>query len=64
MNNAHGPEAKGGMDAMDRLEALRRELRNCRNELCYRCGAYTGAHEGACDHCRYRTGGEWEELTA
>ncbi len=64
MNNARGQEITGIMDVVDRLEALRMELRSCRNELCYRCGAYTEAHEGACDHCRYRSGGKWEELMA
>ena len=24
------------------------------NELCYNCGAYQRAHEGACDHCRWK----------
>lgn len=38
-----------------------RELKDCRNELCLRCGNYREAHNGACDGCRYRHGGEWEE---
>ena len=37
------------------------ELRDCRNELCLKCGQYKEAHKGACDGCRYRKGGEWEE---
>ena len=38
---------------------LRSELKNCRNELCMKCGNYKEAHLGACDDCRYRHGGEW-----
>ena len=38
---------------------LRKELKNCRNELCLKCGNYHEAHNGACDDCRYRHGGEW-----
>ena len=30
------------------------ELRDCRNELCLKCGAYTQKHLGACDGCRWR----------
>ena len=40
---------------------LQRELKDCRNELCLRCGNYRESHNGACDGCRYRKGGEWEE---
>lgn len=29
-------------------------LRDCRNELCLRCGAYHEAHNGACNGCRWR----------
>ena len=39
---------------------LRQELRNCRNELCLKCGNYHESYAGACDGCRYRRGGEWE----
>ena len=34
--------------------ALQTELRDCRNELCLKCGAYHKAHEGACDGCRWK----------
>ena len=34
-------------------EELIKELWNCRNELCLRCGKYENAHKGACDDCRY-----------
>jgi hypothetical protein len=40
---------------------LQSELKNCRNELCLKCGSYREAHLGACDDCRYRHGGEWEK---
>ena len=30
-------------------------LKDCRNELCERCGNYKEAHRGACNGCR------WEE---
>ena len=50
--------------ARSRTERLVRELRNCRNELCRHCGLYVDAHIGACDHCRYRDGGDWEAATA
>ena len=42
------------------IHRLRQELRNCRNELCQRCGNYHESYAGACDGCRYRRGGEWE----
>lgn len=38
-------------DAHKRLE---RELRDCRNELCLKCGEYKTAHLGSCDGCRWR----------
>jgi len=37
----------------DGKDALIKELWNCRNELCLRCGKYEKAHRGACDDCRY-----------
>ena len=30
------------------------ELRDCRNELCLRCGEYKMRHKGACDGCRWQ----------
>lgn len=30
------------------------DFRDCRNELCLKCGAYTQKHLGACDGCRWR----------
>ena len=32
---------------------LIKELWNCRNELCLRCGKYEKAYLGACNDCRY-----------
>lgn len=32
---------------------LIKELWNCRNELCLRCGKYEQAYRGACNDCRY-----------
>lgn len=32
---------------------LLKELWNCRNELCLKCGEYHNAHKGACEDCRY-----------
>lgn len=29
-------------------------FRDCRNELCLKCGAYTQKHLGACNGCRWR----------
>ena len=38
-------------------DRLMSELRDCRNELCLRCGAYKERHLGACDGCRWRDNG-------
>ena len=32
---------------------LKKELAAMRNELCYLCGKYREAHNGACDGCRW-----------
>lgn len=40
-------------------DELKRNLRDCRNELCLRCGNYSERHLGACDGCRWRH--EYEE---
>lgn len=31
-----------------------RDLKDCRNELCLRCGSYREKHLGACDGCRWK----------
>ena len=35
-------------------DELKKELAAMRNELCYLCGNYREAHNGACDGCRWR----------
>lgn len=37
-----------------RVESLKADLKDCRNELCLRCGQYKQRHLGACDGCRWR----------
>ena len=39
---------------MKERDALRKELKDCRNELCLRCGDYHRSHLGACDGCRWK----------
>ena len=34
-------------------DELKKELTDMRNELCYLCGKYREAHNGACDGCRW-----------
>ena len=51
---------KGRIEDLAMIFRLRNELKNCRNELCLKCGRYKEAHLGSCDDCRYRHGGEWE----
>ena len=34
-------------------DELKKELAAMRNELCYKCGNYREAHNGACDGCRW-----------
>lgn len=36
-----------------KIERLERDLKDCRNELCLRCGEYKKRHLGACDGCRW-----------
>ena len=35
-------------------DELKKELADMRNELCYKCGNYREAHNGACDGCRWK----------
>ena len=35
-------------------DEARKELHSMRNELCYLCGKYLEAHNGACDGCRWK----------
>ena len=46
-------------DMEEKINRLQREVKHCRNELCLKCGRYREAHNGACDGCRFRHGGEW-----
>ncbi len=46
-------EALKSIPAADVVPAS--DFRDCRNELCLKCGAYTQKHNGACDGCRWRT---------
>ena len=39
---------------IEETERLRRDLKDCRNELCLRCGDYKQRHIGACDGCRWK----------
>ena len=34
-------------------DEARKELHEAKNELCYKCGKYREAHNGACDGCRW-----------
>ena len=36
------------------LHEAKSELADMRNELCYKCGNYEQAHNGWCDHCRWK----------
>ena len=44
----------GFKQGRDKIERLERELRDCRNELCLKCGDYKQRHLGACDGCRWK----------
>ena len=35
-------------------DEARKELHEAKNELCYKCGNYKQAHNGWCDHCRWK----------
>ena len=35
-------------------DEIKKELAAMRNELCYKCGNYEQAHNGWCDHCRWK----------
>lgn len=35
-------------------DELKKELAAMRNELCFKCGNYRDAHNGACDGCRWK----------
>ena len=39
---------------LEELHEAKSELASMRNELCYLCGKYRDAHNGACDGCRWK----------
>ena len=41
----------------DAYKTLEREFRDCRNELCLKCGDYKQRHLGACDGCIWKERG-------
>ena len=49
------PAVKKTLDeGADLIEGLYADLKDCRNELCLRCGQYKTAHLGSCNGCRWR----------
>lgn len=52
------PIAKLWAEAATAIRQLRRDLKDCRNELCLKCGEYKNAHKGACDGCRWKDMGD------
>ena len=40
-------------EAADVIDTLDRDLRECKNELCLKCGAYKTRHLDSCDGCRW-----------
>ena len=37
-----------------RNDFLARQLKDCQNELCLKCGEYKTAHLGSCNGCRWK----------
>ena len=35
-------------------DEMKKQLHEAKNELCFKCGKYREAHNGACDGCRWR----------
>ena len=44
-------------------DELKKELAAMRNELCFKCGKYREAHNGACDGCRWNGVSDGKENT-
>ena len=40
-------------EGADAIEELRTDLKDCRNELCLRCGQHKTKHLGSCEGCRW-----------
>ena len=45
---------KGLGERMDDIVSLSKNFKDCRNELCLKCGQYKTAYLGSCDGCRWR----------
>ena len=43
-------EAAGAIEKLSQIET---DLRDCRNELCIKCGQYQTKHLGSCNGCRW-----------
>lgn len=43
-------------EALDTIDQKSKELKDLRNELCYKCGEYKNKHLGSCDGCRWKDG--------
>ena len=41
------------LEAADAIERLETDLKDCRNELCLKCGQYQTRHLGSCNGCRW-----------
>lgn len=41
------------LEAADAIERLETDLKDCRNELCLKCGQYQTKHLGSCNGCRW-----------
>lgn len=54
---------RGKAEARPTNKELLKELKNCRDELCLKCGRYRESYLGACDDCRYNFEHmkKWEE---
>ena len=51
----HPDNYKEEFDEMCELfTTLQKKYKDCRNELCLKCGSYREKHLGACDGCRWK----------
>ena len=56
LNIPGGADMKLSMDMtalIAHVGSIESDLHDCVNELCYRCGQYREAHNGACNGCRW-----------
>lgn len=42
------------LELISQITSAESDLHDCVNELCYQCGKYHNAYEGACDGCRWK----------